>query len=346
MNRDRIRLCLSFVVPFSIFATLSFAQISGGNAHNIKLLSQLDGHTGPVFSIAFSTNGKLLVSGGSAEDHSVRVWAIPSGTPHGVLSGNQKQVAAVGFSADSTKVLSAGYDGAIRIWDLQGKQIASINQTAEKAPLSITNLLSVFSADGTKFAYSNDNGEGPFVFDINSRKQKNFNSALAGSGAPGAIAINSNGSRLAVVAGENGTLHVIDTNSGKAITVLNPPDSPGGGVVTISKDNSMLAVSNDATSHILIFDVASQKTGAELKGHRENKDGTLSVTGIAFSPDGKLLTSTSYDKSIRVWDIATGKQLAVFEAVGKGPAAAAWSPDQTLFATSDLSGIISLWGVR
>ncbi len=344
MNQKRLTIPLSLF--FCMFAVQSFAQISATNAFHIKLLSQIKMHTGPVFSLMFNTNGKMLVSGGSAEDRSVRVWDIPSASPHVLLNGNQKQVAAVGFSADGTKVMSAGYDGMIRIWDVQGKQIASINQTAEKAPLSITNLLSVFSADGTKFAYSNDMGEGPFVFDMNSHKQTNFNGALAGSGAPGAIAINSNGSRLAVVAGDAGIIYVIDINSGKAIAVLKPVNSPGAGVITISKDNSMIAASNDATSHIMIFDVASQKQVTELKGHRENKNGTLSVTGIAFSPDGKLLASTSYDKTVRVWDTATGKQLAIFEAVGKGPCGVAWSPDQTSIATSDLSGAISLWGIR
>lgn len=344
MNQKR--LTVSLVLLFWAFALQSFAQINATNVHNLKLLSQIKGHTGPVFSLAFTSNGKLLASGGSAEDHSVRVWDIPSASPHAVLNGNQKQVAAVGFSADGTKVLSAGYDGTIRIWDLQGKQLASINQDADKALLSITNLLSVFSADGTKFAYSNDMGAGPFVFDMNSHKQMNLNSALAGSGAPGAIAINSNGSKVAVVAGEAGVVYVIDTNSAKAISVLNPPNSPGAGQIAISKDSSMVAVSNDATSHILIFDVASKKQVAELKGHRENSNGTLSVTGIAFSPDGKLVATTSYDKSVRVWDTASGKQLAIFEAVGKGPCGVAWSPDQTVFATADLSGMLSLWGVR
>ena len=105
MNQKRLTISLSLF--FCMFAVHSFAQISATNAYHLKLLSQIKMHTGPVFSLAFSTNGKLLVSGGSAEDHSVRVWDVPSASPHVLLNGNQKQVAAVGFSADGTKVMSS-----------------------------------------------------------------------------------------------------------------------------------------------------------------------------------------------------------------------------------------------
>ncbi len=39
-----------------------------------------------------------------------------------------------------------------------------------------------------------------------------------------------------------------------------------------------------------------------LKGH------TNRVTSVAYSPDGKTLASGSYDKTIKLWDVATGKQ--------------------------------------
>ena len=41
-----------------------------------------------------------------------------------------------------------------------------------------------------------------------------------------------------------------------------------------------------------------------LKGH------TWPVYSVAFSPDGKTLASSSWDKSIKLWDVATGKTIA------------------------------------
>ena len=45
-----------------------------------------------------------------------------------------------------------------------------------------------------------------------------------------------------------------------------------------------------------------------LKGHTDR------VTSVAFTTDGKILASCSYDGTVRVWDTATGKQKAVLNA--------------------------------
>src|SRR5438067_6825826 len=49
---------------------------------------------------------------------------------------------------------------------------------------------------------------------------------------------------------------------------------------------------------------------ATLKGHTET------VYGIAFTPDGRQVVTGSFDKTVRIWDAATGKEIKVLD----GPA--------------------------
>jgi len=53
---------------------------------------------------------------------------------------------------------------------------------------------------------------------------------------------------------------------------------------------------------------------------------------LSFSPDGKRLASTSYDRAVRLWDVEKGAQLRVFEKGAHTPSAT-WTPDGGLLVT-------------
>jgi eukaryotic-like serine/threonine-protein kinase len=74
----------------------------------------LKGHTGGVKSVAFSADGKRIVSG--SWDNTVKVWDADKGTATLTLKG-PAIITSVAFSADGKRIVSASYDGTVKVWD-------------------------------------------------------------------------------------------------------------------------------------------------------------------------------------------------------------------------------------
>lgn len=100
------------------------------------------GHTDSVDSVAFSPDGRTLVSGSS--DTTVRMWYAATRQPLGQpLTAHTGAVNAVAFSADGKLLVSGSSDGSVQLWD-----------AATRQPLG--QPLTGHTGDGTTVAFSPD----------------------------------------------------------------------------------------------------------------------------------------------------------------------------------------------
>jgi WD40 repeat protein len=136
----------------------------------------------------------------------------------------------------------------------------------------------------------------------------------------GVLAVSPDGKTLATsVNFRGGSFHLWDTATGKELSSVWPdPDNQiVVGATVFSPDSKALVVGSSYPTTIQVWDIATRKERQQFAGHLKLKDATgeeydvparLKITSMAMSPDGKTLASAASDKTIRLWDVATGKE--------------------------------------
>jgi WD40 repeat protein len=301
-------------------------------------LRALMGHQYVVTSVAFSPDGKTLVSG--SRDHTVRVWDADSGEQLANLRGHLGQVAEVAFLPGG-RIVSAPADltkeDGVKVWLPGAAQ--DVVPPAER--LEVGGL--AFSPDGKRLAGGCYNkGEGELrVWDVAGRgtSDRPVPAWPAHKGRIYAVAFSPDGGRLASGGqdGKDGKVRVWDAATFARVLDL---DGPGRfiAVVAYSPDGRWL-VAGGATAQGGELRVWDAKTGAP---HQTVAAHAQAVSGAAFSPDGKRLATCGYDGGIKVWDADTFKELAVIE---KAPRvyAVAFSPDGKVLASGHGDQTVRTW---
>ncbi len=107
---------------------------------------------------------------------------------------------------------------------------------------------------------------------------------------------------------------------------------------------AILSITPGSASASEKFTPAGSKQGPEIfvqMGHSDN------VSSVAFSPDGKYLASGSGDKSVKIWDVGTGREIRTLrlEQPVFGHNSVKFSPEGRYLASAEADGFIRLWDI-
>jgi WD40 repeat protein len=302
-------------------------------------------HRGSVFSVAFSPDGKTLLTGGPSATNEAHLWDVATGRR---LQSFQTRgvVRSVAFAPDGKRVaLGSSWEedgegkSRVSLWDVTtAKEVVVL-----KGSLQGGSILAL-SPDGKILATAGREEKGkdslPVIqlWDPATGKERQI---LRGHKSYiNFLTFSPDGKTLAAASGGFGwganEVVLWDVSSGKQRLSL--PRALPVRSLAFSPDGKTLASTgyNDVNEHtqLLLWDTATGKRLASLPEHN------VGLLALAFSPDGKTL-ATGEGGGIRLWDLAARKSRAVLkaDALLGGFVTIAFSPDGKTLAAG--CGVLS-----
>lgn len=291
-----------------------------------RQLTQLRGHYGNAFRVAFSPSDDLLASSGG--DGAVILWNIAVGSPlRAELIRHVERVAHVAFSPDGKILASGAWDGRIILTKVP---IVAESAIALAHNQKITDF--AFSPDGRILA-SSTFGWLITLWDV--ATGQSLGQLVGHSGTVASLAFSPDGSVLASSGGD-GTVILWDVASRKSITQI--ALEKGSPVLTVAFSPDGKTMVAGILNSIIVWDTfTGEGLDQPFSGH------TDAVTSISFHPSSGILASGSVDQTIRLWDVASRQPLGRPLAGDSGNVyQVAFSPDGKMLASSH-DGAVNLW---
>jgi WD40 repeat protein len=271
----------------------------------IQTFAHPKAYMGDTTAVAFSPDGKYFASGGEG----TKLWDLS--TKQQIRTFDSDRAISIAFSPDGKYILCGGPRGNIfsakprlKIFDVStGEEIRDFDLRDTGAVWSV-----VYSPDG-KYVLSGHGNE-LILWDIASgRPVKRGKGKRGGFLTPvprgmNAVAFSSDG-RYVLSGGLDNIVRLWDAKSLTELRQFVGHASFAGVWSVAFSPDSKYAISASVDGKIKIWDIAAGSEWKSLSGHTSKKN----VTSAIFSPNGKYVISAG-DASTRIWDVATGEEIA------------------------------------
>ena len=299
------------------------------DAATLQLKASLHGHGGEVWCAAFSPDGGLLATGG--KDQNTLLWQTAARSPQDTLPHDEDFRPL--FSPDGKWLVTVNPDnGNSMLWNAD-------DSTLLKTGLADGGQIIGFSRDGKCVATfdADDLALKFWLPDGGSRPGETPLQKPAEIKAPFAFTGMSPKQEYFFAIDGAGLICVWKTDTGKLVRAM-PGPAPRIRNAVLSPHGKQIAVSVESENITRLYDCA---TGVErqLSGHQDF------VSGLAFSPDGATLATGSMDGTIRLWNTAEGRTIAILPGHMQETTDVAFSPDGRTLASLGHDESVKLWNL-
>jgi transducin (beta)-like 1 len=333
----------------------------------------LDGHTSEVFICAWNPTKQLLASGSG--DSTARVWSVPAGPSgreaqaklekpkvlehksdeDGASAGDamdtgdenkngewaagankSKDVTTLDWNADGTLLATGSYDGQARIWDTEGKLLMSLKK--HKGPIFSLkwnkkgDCLLSGSVDKTAIVWDAKTGE--------MKQQFAFHSAPT-------LDVDWRSPTSFATSSMDHSIYVCELGKDKPVKAFKGHTDEVNAIKWDPSGTLLASCSDDFTAKV--WNLKKDTCVHDFNEHEKE------IYTIKWSPTGPgtenpdlplILATASYDATIKLWDVDTGKCLHTLEGHTDPVYSVAFSPDGKYLASGSFDKHLHIWNVK
>jgi WD40 repeat protein len=263
--------------------------------------------------LAISPDGKTYVTMGA------ELRDTYNGQVLSTLSGHTDDIWSAAFSKDGKMLITGSKDNTARVWDVASGKLLLLLSGHNSLVSSV-----VFSPDGTKVLTGSNLSNEARLWEITGNNQQQTFFTSAGISAS-ALAPDGKTILVGDVEGNSG---LWDLSTGKELHNFRNcmPDVKS---VAFSPDGNLVAIPDCYQGNEISFKLYDPSKGAFLNTFSTTSSQPF-IASLTFSSDSKMIFATYQDSTSRLWDIASGQILRLFNGNDPDNHTSAYSSDGKL----------------